>query len=325
MRQYRHYKVCVSLVTGSNARSGGIWDNAGRPAQCHLSGLAGRVRGSVPDGCAGSLTGAVFIFGLITVGIAMTLKHQLNILGSVAASTLAGWRGGAAGKPHFRQPAQRPVLYDIEASPYCRLVREAASALHLDLDIRPCPKGGTRFRPEAERLGGKLQFPLLSDPNTGTVLHESADIVEYLFRTYAGRATPSAYRAGRLRKAGGYLATISRGLRGLKATPAKVPAQPLRLWSFEASPYSRPVRERLCELELPYALHNLGKEHWTEIGPAVQRLKPGPYRPIAGGKREAFMQVHGRVQVPYLEDPNTGAALFESADILDYLERTYAR
>ena len=70
---------------------------------------------------------------------------------------------------------------------------------------------------------------LLSDPNTGTVLHESADIVEYLFRTYAGRATPSAYRAGTLRKVGGYLATISRGLRGLKATPAQVPAQPLRL------------------------------------------------------------------------------------------------
>jgi glutathione S-transferase len=28
--------------------------------------------------------------------------------------------------------------------------------------------------------------------------------------------------------------------------------------------------------------------------------------------------------VPYLVDPNTGEALFESADIVAYLDRTYA-
>jgi glutathione S-transferase len=30
------------------------------------------------------------------------------------------------------------------------------------------------------------------------------------------------------------------------------------------------------------------------------------------------------MQVPYLIDPNTGQAMFESADIVAYLERTYA-
>jgi glutathione S-transferase len=30
------------------------------------------------------------------------------------------------------------------------------------------------------------------------------------------------------------------------------------------------------------------------------------------------------MQVPYLVDPNTGRAMFESADIVAYLERTYA-
>jgi glutathione S-transferase len=29
------------------------------------------------------------------------------------------------------------------------------------------------------------------------------------------------------------------------------------------------------------------------------------------------------MRVPYLEDANTGAAMFESADIVAYLERTY--
>ncbi|MEL0028976.1 MAG: glutathione S-transferase N-terminal domain-containing protein [Perlucidibaca sp.] len=254
----------------------------------------------------------------------MTVRHQLKVLSSVAASTCALWRGGA-GRAHFQQPPVRPVLYDIEASPYCRLVREAATALHLDLDIRPCPKGGQRFRPEAERLGGKLQFPLLVDGNTDAVLYESGDIVDYLFRTYAGRATPKAYRVGTMHRVESFAASVARAGGGLQVSPSQAPAQPLVLWSFEASPYSRLVRERLCELELPYSLHNLGKEHWTEIGPAVQRLKPGPYKPIPGGKRDAFFQQHGRVQLPYLEDPNTGAALFESEDILAYLDKTYAR
>ena len=37
------------------------------------------------------------------------------------------------------------------------------------------------------------------------------------------------------------------------------------------------------------------------------------------------MQVMGRdIQVPYLVDPNTETALFESADIVAYLKQTYA-
>jgi glutathione S-transferase len=100
--------------------------------------------------------------------------------------------------------------------------------------------------------------------------------------------------------------------------------QPLQLWSFEASPFARLVRERLSELELPYTLHNLGKEQWTESGLAVRRLTPNPYVPRRGGKRHTFWETYGRVQVPYLEDPNSGAALFESSRIIDYLEQTYA-
>ena len=187
------------------------------------------------------------------------------------------------------------------------------------------PKGGTRFRPEAERLGGRSQFPLLVDANTGTVMYESAGIVAYLFRTYGGRDVPSAYRATPLRPALGSLASAVRGMGGMRARPSRLPEHMLELWSFEGSPYSRLVRERLCELEIPYVLHNLGKEHWTEAGPAVRRIAPNPYRPRAGGKREAlFERTGGRVQVPYLEDPNTGVELFESAAIIDYLEKTYA-
>lgn len=249
--------------------------------------------------------------------------HQVRVLQSLASSTLEAWRGTSV-VHQAQQPPKYLQLYDMEGSPYCRLVREALTALGLDVQIRPCPTGGKRFRPEAERLGGKQQFPLLVDPNTNATLYESADIVDYLFATYGPGQTPAPYRRSAMRPALSALATVARGLRGIQVRPAKAPAQKLQLWSFESSPYSRLVRERLTELELPYVLHNLGKEQWADMGPAVMRAKPGPYSPRAGGKREALLARLGRVQVPYLEDPNTGAKLFESRAIVDYLEQTYA-
>jgi glutathione S-transferase len=251
------------------------------------------------------------------------LIHQLRVLQSTASSTLEAWRGTSV-IHQAQQPPKYLQLYDMEGSPYCRLVREALTALGLDVQIRPCPAGGKRFRLEAERLGGKQQFPLLVDPNTNTTLYESADIVDYLFATYGQGKTPGPYRRGTLRPAFSALATVARGLRGIKVRPAKTPQEKLQLWSFESSPYSRLVRERLTELELPYVLHNIGKEQWADMGPASLRVKPGPYVPKAGGKREALLARLGRVQAPYLEDPNTGVKLFESRAIVDYLETTYA-
>lgn len=255
------------------------------------------------------------------------VRHQAAVVGSLITSSVGLWRGSLVVKAVrvAEQPARPLVLYDFEACPYCRRVREAVTALHLDLEIRPCPKNGTRFRPEAQRLGGKTQFPLLIDPNTGTTLYESRDIIAYLFRTYGGIEVPAFYRRVLPPPVFGSLASGARLLRGFKARASRAPEQPLHLWSFESSPYARLVRERMCELELPYSLHSLGKEHWKEVGPATRRFVPNPYVPREGGKRHAFWQKHGRVQVPYLEDPNTGAAMFESGKIIDYLEQTYAR
>ncbi|MFX9532868.1 glutathione S-transferase, partial [Acinetobacter baumannii] len=81
----------------------------------------------------------------------------------------------------------------------------------------------------------------------------------------------------------------------------------LELWSFEAIQYSRVVRNVLCELEITYILHNVAKERWQDMGPAILRLKPGKYVPLKGGKREKSLQImQGKMQVPYLVDPNTG-------------------
>jgi glutathione S-transferase len=200
--------------------------------------------------------------------------------------------------------------------------------MDLDALILPCPKNGQRFRPKAQTLGGKAQFPFLVDPNTGARLYESADIIEYLARTYAGSSRKTRGWSRRVAVGSALAASIARislrGVRGLKARASQAPAQPLELYSFESSPYSRPVRERLCELELPYLLRNTGKGRATDLGPALfrDRLFKGPKGTTRN--RSALYERTQRVQVPYLIDPNTGSEMYESAAILEYLERTYA-
>ena len=59
------------------------------------------------------------------------------------------------------------------------------------------------------------------------------------------------------------------------------------------------------------------------MGPAKFHFTLGPYRPLENTKRDDFFKKHGNVQVPFLIDPNTGEELFESQEIVKYLERIY--
>jgi len=261
------------------------------------------------------------------------IVHQIKVLQSVVGTLLEGGRG-VSGTPTPNQPALPIQLYDIEASPFCRSVREVLTMLNLDVEIYPCPKNGTRFRPIAAELikgiGGKMQFPLLVDQNTGKIIQESQDIIDYLFKTYGKSGkTPRKWQNLSKQPIIGTLVSGVRLMRGWKAEEGNAtkaaPSDTLELWSFEASPYTRLVRERLCELEIPYILHNVAKERWQDMGPAVLRLKPGRYIPVAGGKRERELpKMQGRLQVPYLIDHNTNVQMFESKDILTYLDHTYA-
>jgi glutathione S-transferase len=229
------------------------------------------------------------------------MQRSLDVLSSVAA-TLARGAQGMRARRLGRRPAEPLLLYDFESCPFCRKVREALTALDLVADVRPCPKEGRRFRPDLVARGGKAQFPYLVDPNTGKEMYESDAIVRYLFAEY-GEGPAPAVLLGQLPVLSGALASGLRLGRGTYAEPSRAPAEPLELWSFEASPFSRLVREKLCTLELPYRLHNVGK---------------------GSPSRAEFVARSGKMQVPYLVDPNTGAALFESAEIVAYLERTYA-
>ena len=98
---------------------------------------------------------------------------------------------GALGK----RPKQRLELYEFEACPYCRKVREALSMLDLDAMVYPCPKGGPRFRQEAIERGGKAQFPYLVDPNTGASCTSRTTSSRYLFAEYGDGQRAAAARA----------------------------------------------------------------------------------------------------------------------------------
>ncbi len=128
-----------------------------------------------------------------------------------------------------------------------------------------------------------------------------------------------------------FAGTLINGARGVwinkKIINRSAPEQLVQLWGFEASQYTRVVRGVLTELEIPFVFHNVAKERWQDQGPSILRLKPGKYEALKGGKREKIVSVMGRVkkdiQVPYFEDPNTGAKIFESEAIINYLQRKY--
>ena len=230
----------------------------------------------------------------------MPMNRALDVATSFCSS-ISRLGAGVRATPPAARPAQPLELYEFEACPFCRKVRDALTELDLEAMIYPCPKGGSVFRPRVVALGGKEQFPYLGDPNTGTRLYESDDIVSYLFATYGGR-NPGVLLRGSLATATSAVASAFRPTAGAKARSSRRPAAPLELWSFEASPFCRIVRETLCELELPYLLHNVGKNS-------------------AG--RPAFVARSGKMMVPYLVDPNTGREMFESAEIRAYLNDTY--
>ncbi|NNE20218.1 MAG: glutathione S-transferase [Myxococcales bacterium] len=232
----------------------------------------------------------------------MDLARFLDVTTATAASA-ARPNFGNVHHERLKSPARPLELYEFEVCPYCRIAREALSALSLDPVVYPCPKGGKLFREKVKREGGRYQFPYLVDPNTGVSLYESADIVEYLFREYGGGNPPWFLSQRAFAVATSMIASAFRPNRGRHAVRSRQPEHLLELYSYEGSPFCRIAREALCELELPYRLHN------------VPRNSPD---------RGDYLSISGKMQVPYLRDPNTGAQMFESAEIRSYLYATYA-
>ena len=214
-------------------------------------------------------------------------------------------------RPAGAVPKEPIILYEFEACPFCRRVREALSQLDLTVEVRPCPKDAVKHRTEVEAMGGKLTFPFLVDPNTEAGkggMYESEDICRYLYATYGnGAEFPEGIISTTVLT--GWMPTLLRAGRGMtryaNATTHAGAAdlKPLTLFNYEGNQFARLAREALCELELPYTLFNCGK---------------------GSPKRATLTEVAGEgASVPYLVDPNTGQNVSESEEIVAYLFKTY--
>lgn len=260
-----------------------------------------------------------FTAGLLVASA--TVIHSLTFvdtlssgLASAVRIPVAAGQGTTVAKQVAALPASAPtnvVLYEFEACPYCRKVREAITALDLDVTIMPSPRG-SRYRLDVEALGGKSQFPFLVDGSTS--MYESDAIIAYLTASYgppglSPRAV-SEVLGGPIGLTSGLVASALRGFRGGALSRQSLPAlkaayQPLELYSYENNQFCRPVRELLCELALPYRLKSTGK---------------------GSPRRTTFAKVRGdgTTACPFLVDPNTGVRIGESSEILDYLTKTYS-
>ena len=91
------------------------------------------------------------------------MNDTLDVLNSTLTSTLRFWRGTNA-RAAAKQPQKHLQLYEFEACPFCRLVREALTELDLDALIYPTPHGGKRFRPKVAEARRQAAVPVPGRP-----------------------------------------------------------------------------------------------------------------------------------------------------------------
>jgi len=148
---------------------------------------------------------------------------------------------GAVATGNRGVPSKTLELYDCENDPECRPVREALTVLDLEVMVYPVPENGERFRKQLAEMSGSDRLPFLHDPNTGERLQGAESVVNYLYAQFAPEGEKSPRNLLPLARVASFL----RGSKGRIARPGKAPEQPLELYSFEASPYSRLVRAPL--------------------------------------------------------------------------------
>ena len=84
------------------------------------------------------------------------------------------------------RPKGELILYEFDSSPYCRKVRDACTALDLEVLCKPCPGAlpGGKFSDELFARTGRRTVPYLIDEGLGVEMFESDDIMNHLFANY---------------------------------------------------------------------------------------------------------------------------------------------
>jgi glutathione S-transferase len=85
----------------------------------------------------------------------------------------------------------------------------------------------------------------------------------------------------------------------------------LELYQSEGCPHCAKVREKLSELGLSYVAHN-------------PRLPGDVGGDVTNEVTHKELTAGGEDQIPYLVDTERGVTMYESDDIVEYLEQHYA-
>ena len=163
---------------------------------------------------------------------------------------------------------------------------------------------------ELEKISGSTQCPFLIDPNTGTQMSESKDIVKYLYKTYATYTPPnellgsiSGFITPVLKPIYKVLAPIQAGSQGdnkaeyqalvdqaKTSIQLEIKSNEVVVYTYALSPFCNEAKSLLNSLNVDFKEISLGKE-WI----------PGLIDKIEGVyKRVALGEMTGQTSLPHI-------------------------
>jgi anaphase-promoting complex subunit 7 len=207
------------------------------------------------------------------------------------------------------RPDRPLLLYSYEGNQFCRLVREVLTELDLVYELRSAGKGSPRREELASVSGGSTQCPFLIDPNTGTAMLESADIIRYLYQTYAFYTPPNEVLQWAsdvvlplVKPIFAVLAPIQAGSRRESPTSyerelaektseiqSTIRQHDLVVYTYDWSPFSTECKAVLDNLKIKYHDVSLGPE-WI----------PGLIREGGAMTRAALLSMTGQSSLPHV-------------------------
>ena len=242
--------------------------------------------------------------------------QALEILDTITSS-IAGFmrlgRGSQVTPAARGQDVPRPdkplILYSYDGNQFCRLVREVLTELDIVYELKSAGKQSPRRQELAEITGGSSQCPYLIDPNTGVSMPESADIVEYLYKTYAKYTPPneillflSENFMPLLKPIFQLLAPLQAGSsreetlqyqEDLEVAQAEIVVEtmssPVVVYTYKLSPFCSEATLLLDRLGVEYKEISLGQE-WI----------PGLITPEGALKRAALLDMTGQSSLPHI-------------------------
>jgi len=275
----------------------------------------------------------------LKVNLGKTALNALLGLGSLMSNLLRLGRGVLVSEAAacdavdvVPRPQQPLILYSYEGNQFCRLVREVLTELDIVYELRSAGKQSKRQEELAKLSGGSTKSPFLIDPNTGVQMGQSADIVQYLYRTYALWTPPNEllqgisnivmplfrplftlltpWQAGSLdREKSQYEEEIARVQAQIEK---EIESEPVVVYTYGLSPFSIEAKKLLDNLDVPYKEISLGGE-WL----------PGLIGEGGSQKRAALLEMTGQSSLPniFIGGKSIGGLFSGSPGLVPLLEQ----